>query len=128
MSYHFSKTCALPFDDVIAKVTEALSDQGFIILTEIDFQELFKAKLGMDFRRYRVMGVSNPSFTYEALKAEDKAGTMLPYNVVVQEGDDGTVEVSAVDPTASLMAIRNLQLGAIAHQVSAKLERVIESL
>jgi len=128
MSYHFSKTCSLPFDDVIAKVIEALSEQGFIILTEIDFQKLLKEKLDVDFRRYRAMGVSNPSFTYEALKVEEKVGTMLPYNVVVQELDDGTVEVSAVDPTASLMAIRNLQLGAIAHQVSAKLERVIEAL
>jgi len=128
MSYHFSKTCSLPFEDTVAKVTEVLAGEGFIVLTEVDFQKIFKDKLDVEFRRYRAMGVSNPSFTHAAISAEDKAGTMLPYNVIVQEIDGGKVEVSAVDPVASLMAVHNPQLGAIAHQVSAKLERVIKCL
>lgn len=128
MTYHFSKTVALPYDEVITKVTEALKQEGFGVLTEIDVQATLKKKLNLDFKKYRILGACNPTLAHEALKAEDKIGTMLPCNVVVQEHADGKVEVSAVDPVASMMAVENPQLAGIATQVRAKLKGVIESL
>ena len=128
MTYHFSKTIPLPFDDAISKVTEALKQEGFGVLTEIDVQATLKKKLNVDFRKYKILGACNPSSAYEALQAEDKIGTMLPCNVIVQEQADGKVVVSAVDPVASMMAIQNPQLAGVAQQVQAKLKRVIDSL
>jgi len=128
MSYHFSKTCELAFEDAISKVTEALKKEGFGILTEIDVKETLKKKLNVDFRKYKILGACNPPFAYQALQADDKVGTMLPCNVIVQERDGGKVEVSAVDPVASMMAIENPSLVAIAEQVREKLNKVIESL
>ena len=127
-TYHFSKKVAGGFDQTIARVTEALGKEGFGVLTEIDVGATLKKKLGVDFQPYRILGACNPQFAYQALQAEDKIGTMLPCNVVVQQRDDGTVEVSAVDPVASMMAIDNPGLGAIATQVRARLAKVIESL
>ena len=98
MTYHFSKTLRVPFDAAISRVTEALKQEGFGILTEIDVQKTLKQKLGVDFRPYRILGACNPPFAYQALQAEDKIGTMLPCNVIVQEAAGGAVEVSAVDP------------------------------
>ena len=97
MSYHFSKTCKLAFDDVVSKVTEDLKNEGFGILNEINVQETSKKKLNVDFRKYKILGACNPPYAYQALQAEDKVGTMLPCNVIVQEQDGGGVEVSAVD-------------------------------
>lgn len=128
MSYHYSKTCNVSFEDAISKVTENLKQEGFGILTEIDVKETLKKKLDVDFRRYKILGACNPQLAYQALQAEDKIGIMLPCNVVVQERDGGKVEVSAVDPVASMMAIQNPKLGAIAAQVQAKLKKVIENL
>lgn len=128
MTYHFSKTLRLPFDAVIAQVTEALKREGFGILTEIDVQQTLKKKLDVDFRLYRILGACNPSLAHQALQAEDKIGTMLPCNVVVQELRSGMVEVSAVDPMASMTAIENPKLGAVAKTVQAKLRKVIDSL
>jgi len=128
MTYHFSKTCAVSFEDAITKVTDALKAEGFGILTEIDVTETLKKKLNVDFRKYRILGACNPPLAYQALKAEDKIGTMLPCNVIVQEHGDGTVEVSAVDPVASMRAIENPGLGAVAEQVRGKLKKVIDSL
>jgi uncharacterized protein (DUF302 family) len=128
MSYHFSKTCTLSFDDAIARVTECLKKEGFGVLTEIDVKDTLKRKLDVDFRRYKILGACNPSFAYRALQAEDKIGTMLPCNVIVQELADGTVEVSAVDPVASMLAIKNPELGGIAEQVREKLKNVVASL
>jgi uncharacterized protein (DUF302 family) len=128
MSYHFSKTCTLSFDDAIARVTERLKKEGFGVLTEIDVKDTLKRKLDVDFRRYKILGACNPSFAYRALQAEDKIGTMLPCNVIVQELADGTVEVSAVDPVASMLAIKNPELGDIAEQVREKLKKVVASL
>jgi len=128
MSYHFSKTCNLSFENAVGKVTEDLKKEGFGILTEIDVQETLKKKLNVDFRKYKILGACNPPFAYQALQAEDKIGTMLPCNVVVQEKDGGKVEVSAVDPVASMTAIKNPELAAIAEQIRAKLKKVIESL
>lgn len=128
MTYHFSKTLQLPFETAISRVTEALKQEGFGILTEIDVQQTLKKKLDVDFRPYRILGACNPPLAYQALQAEDKIGTMLPCNVVVQELESGVVEVSAVDPVASMTAIENPKLGALAQMVQAKLRKVIDSL
>jgi uncharacterized protein (DUF302 family) len=128
MTYHFSKTLKMPFDQAIARVTEALKKEGFGILTEIDVQQTLKRKLDVDFRPYRILGACNPPLAYRALQAEDKIGTMLPCNVIVQDVGDGMVEVSAVDPVASMAAITNPNLGEIAGTVQAKLRHVIDSL
>ncbi len=128
MSYHFSKTLSTDFDTAIAKVTEALKQEGFGILTEIDMQAALKNKLGVDFRRYKILGACNPPFAHKAVTAEPHIGTMLPCNVIVQEHAPGKVEVSAVDPVASMMAVKNEQLGKIAGDVRERLKRVVEGL
>ena len=127
MSYYFSKKSALDFKEAIEKVTEALKQEGFGILTEIDVKETLKKKLDVDFRPYRILGACNPPFAYKALQAEDKVGIMLPCNVIVQEKEDG-VEIAAVDPVASMQAIDNPKLGEIANEIRQRLHRVIDSL
>ncbi len=128
MSYYFSKTVDADFDAAIEKVTEELKKEGFGILTQIDVRETLKKKIDVDFKKYRILGACNPHFAYEALKAEDKIGTMLPCNIIVQEHEDGKVEVSAVDPVSSMMAVKNEILVPIATQVKEKLSRVIDNL
>ncbi len=127
MSYYFSKILKTSFDDAITLVTDELKKEGFGVLTEINVKETLKKKLNVDFRRYRILGACNPPFAYEALKSEDKIGTMLPCNVIVQEKFDG-VEVAAIDPIASMAAVENPNLAEIAQQVQAKLKKVIENL
>ncbi len=128
MNYYFSTTIEAPFEQAIAKVTAELKKEGFGILTEIDVRATLKKKLDVDFRNYRILGACNPPFAHEALKVEDKIGTMLPCNVVVQEHAPGKVEVSAVDPMASMMAVNNPQLDDIAVEVQKKLKSVIDRL
>jgi uncharacterized protein (DUF302 family) len=128
MTYHFSKRLRLPFEAAIGRVTEALKQQGFGILTEIDVQQTLKKKLDVDFHPYRILGACNPPLAYQALQAEDKIGTMLPCNVIVQDVGEGMVEVSAVDPVASMAAIDNPKLAVIAKTVQAKLRDVVDSL
>lgn len=128
MSYHFSKTVNDDFDTAIEKVTGELKKEGFGVLTQIDVQDTLKKKLDMNFRKYKILGACNPHFAYEALLAEDNIGTMLPCNVIIQERKNGKVEVSAVDPVASMMAIKNDTLGGVAMQVREKLIRVIDNL
>ena len=128
MSYYFSKTIKLPFDEAVVKVTDELKKEGFGILTEIDVKATLKKKLDVDFRKYRILGACNPPFAYQALQAEDRIGLMLPCNVIVQEKEEGTVEVSAIDPIASMQAVKNEKLAGVATQVQAKLKKVIESL
>ena len=128
MSYHFSKRLDVPFDQAVSRVTEALKREGFGLLTDIDVSATLKAKLGEDFRPYRILGACNPQLAYRALQLEDKIGTMLPCNVIVQEHADGTVEVSAVDPVASMQAIENPGLAEVAKEVQAKLRRVVNGL
>lgn len=128
MSYHFSKKLDLSYDEAIARATEELKKEGFGILTEIDVKEALKKKLDVDFRKYKILGACNPSYAYKALQAEDKIGTMLPCNVIVQETDDGKVEVSAIDPKASMQAIDNPSLGDIANEVREKLKKVIDNI
>ncbi len=128
MSYHFSKKLDLPFDQAVSRVTEALKSEGFGVLTDIDVSATMKAKLGEDFRPYRILGACNPQLAHRALKLEDKIGTMLPCNVIVQQHADGGVEVSAVDPVASMQAIKNPALAEVANEVQAKLKKVVEGL
>ena len=128
MEYYFSKTIAASFDDAIQKVTDALKAEGFGILTEIDIKATLKKKLDVDFYNYKILGACNPPFAYKALLAEDKIGTMLPCNVIVQEKIPGQVEVSAVDPAASMQAIENKTLADIAIEIRARLQKVIEQL
>jgi uncharacterized protein (DUF302 family) len=128
MSYYFSKTLAMSFDEAIIKVTEELKKEGFGIITEIDVKETLKKKLNVDFKKYRILGACNPSFAYQALEAEDKIGTMLPCNVIVQEISEGKTEVAAIDPIASMQAIENPKLRNVAEQVQSKLKKVIDDL
>ena len=128
MEYYFSKTITGSFDDAIQKITEALKAEGFGILTEIDIKATLKKKLDVDFYNYKILGACNPPFAYKALLAEDKIGTMLPCNVIVQEKIAGQVEVSAVDPAASMQAIENNALAEIATEIRARLQKVIEQL
>lgn len=126
MAYYFSKTLDIPFDEAIGRVTEELKREGFGVLTEIDVSTTLRNKLNVDFRKYRILGACNPSYAHKALLAEDKIGTMLPCNVIVQEGEDGRVEIAAVDPIASMRAIENEELGGIASEVREKLKSVVE--
>ena len=126
-SYHFSKRLDVPFDTAVTHVIEGLKREGFGILTEIDVKSTLKNKLGEDFRPYRILGACNPPLAFRALQLEDKIGTMLPCNVIVQEHHDG-VEVSAVVPVASMQAIENTGLADVAKEVQAKLKKVIEGL
>ena len=128
MSYYFSKTLAMSFDEAVIKVTEELKKEGFGIITEIDVKETLKKKLNVDFKKYRILGACNPSFAYQALEAEDKIGTMLPCNVIVQEISEGKTEVAAIDPIASMQAIENPKLRNVAEQVQSKLKKVIDDL
>ena len=128
MSYYFSKSLDTTFDEAVALVTEELKKQGFGILTNIDVKATMKKKLDVDFPPYRILGACNPPFAHRALMEEDKIGTMLPCNVIVQEIDENRIEVSAVDPIASMQAVDNPKLADIAIEVRALLEKVINNL
>lgn len=127
MSYYFAKQTTLSFDDAITRASEELKKEGFGILTEIDVQETLKKKLNADFRRYKILGACNPPFAHQALLAEEHIGLMLPCNVVVQEKGDA-IEVSAIDPVASMASVKNEKLASIAAEVRKRLEKVIDSV
>lgn len=128
MGYVYSKTLDTTFDDAVAKTRDALAAEGFGVVTEIDIQKTLKAKIGVDFRRYLILGACNPALAYEALKLEANVGAMLPCNVVVQEAAGGQIEVSAIDPVASMQAIDNPELKEKAGLVGGKLRSAIERL
>ena len=128
MSYYFSRKVEGTFDEVETRTRGALKHEGFGVLTEIDVKNTLKKKLDVEFRRYKILGACNPPFAYKALLEEDKIGTMLPCNVILQEMEGGEVEVAAIDPIASMQAIQNPNLGDVANQVREKLRRVVESL
>ncbi|WP_339918888.1 DUF302 domain-containing protein [uncultured Flavobacterium sp.] len=128
MEYYFSKTINDSFENAIVKVTEALKEEGFGILTEIDLKATLKKKLDVDFYNYTILGACNPPFAYKALLAEDKIGTMLPCNVIVQEKVKGQIEVSAVDPAASMQAVENTELVGIATEIRDSLKKIINNL
>lgn len=129
MQYYFRKTLKnVSFDEAVAKVTEELKKEGFGVISEINLHEKFKEKLDIDFRTYRILGACNPASAFKALQQEDKIGTMLPCNVIIQQLSDSQIEVAAVDPVASMQAIENENLASIAKEIRAKLEKVIESM
>lgn len=128
MSYYFAKTLSIGFANAVQRATEALMHEGFGIITDIDVRATFKKKIDVDFRDYRILGACNPSLAHEALQIEDKVGTMLPCNVIVQDIGDGKVEVAAIDPVASMQAIDNPQLKSAALEVRERLQRVIDAL
>ena len=128
MSYYLGKILHVAFDEAVTRTMDALKKEGFGVLTEIDVRETLHKKIGVDFPNYRILGACNPAMAYEALKLENKVGTMLPCNVVVRDAGNGQTEVAAIDPVASMQAIDNPDLKRTAEQVRAKLERVIAAL
>jgi uncharacterized protein (DUF302 family) len=125
MSYYFSKTIEARFDDAVSRTREALKQEGFGVITEIDVQKTLKSKIGVDFRPYLILGACDPTMAYAALQVEDKVGTMLPCNVVIQERSDGNVEIAAIDPVASMQAINNPALNEKAALVAGKLKSAL---
>jgi len=128
MSYYLAKILPIAFDDAVARTIEAPKKESFGVLTDIDVKETLKKKIGVDFPSYRILGACNPALAHEALKLEDKVGTMLPCNVVVRDAGNGRTEVAAIDPVASMQAIDNPELKRAAAQVRVKLKSVIEAL
>lgn len=128
MNYYIEKTLNTDFDSAVEKTKEALSQQGFGILSEIDIDEKLKAKLDVDFRKYKILGACNPPNAYKALQQENKIGTMLPCSVIIQDLGNGKTEVAAVDPVASMLAVENDKLTSIAEEIRALLEKAIKSL
>lgn len=128
MAYYNSKSIALSFEQAIEKVTEELKKEGFGILTEIDVQSTLKKKLDVDFRKYKILGACNPPFAYKALQAEENIGVLLPCNFIVQEKEDGSVQISAVNPLETMKAVQNEELASVAGEVAARITKVLENL
>ncbi len=128
MKYYNEKKVSGTFDEVIEKVKTELEKEGFGVLTEINVNETFKKKLDIDFRKYRILGACNAPYAHKALIEEEKVGTMLPCNVIVQELKDGQIEVAAVNPLASMQAIENEKLEVIAKEIKQKLDKVINNI
>ena len=128
MSYYFNRNVQGTFEEIEERTRSALKKEGFGVLTEIDVKDTLKQKLDVDFRKYKILGACNPPFAYKALLEEDRIGTMLPCNVIIQEREEGGVEVAAIDPAASMQAVRNPNLEDVANEVREKLRRVVENL
>lgn len=128
MSYYINREIDGSFDDIVTKVREALAKEGFGILTEIDVKATFREKLDVDFQNYIILGACNPPFAYKALTAEDKIGLLLPCNVIVQDKPDGKIEIAAIDPVVSMVAVKNDEIQPIAEEIRGKLQLVIDSL
>jgi uncharacterized protein (DUF302 family) len=128
MEYYFSTMVSAGFEEAVQRVTAALQAEGFGIISVIDLHEKFREKLGVSFKKYRILGACNPGYAYQALQAEEKIGTMLPCNVLVIDREDGRFEISAVNPMASMMAVTNPGLETIAREVTEKLKKVIQSV
>ena len=126
MSYYLSKTFTLAFEDVVKRVTAALKEEGFGVLTDIDVQATLKAKVGADMRPYRILGACNPTFAHRALQIEDKLGVLLPCNVIVRDAGDGKTEVAAIDPVTSMDRTGNPELASVAEEVRVRLRRAVE--
>lgn len=129
MSYYFNAVLKnKSFDEAVEMITAELKTEGFGVLTEIDVQGTLKKKIDADFKKYKILGACNPHFAHKALLSEDKIGVFLPCNVIVEENDNGEIEVSAVDPVASMSSVQNDELGPLAMEVQEKLKKVIEAL
>ena len=118
----------MPFDETVARMTNALSDEGFGIISEIDVKDTFKKKIDVDFRNYKIFGACNPGFAHKAILLEDKVGTLLPCNIIVQEEPDGDVEVSAINPLETMAGIDNIKLKILAYEVGEKLKKVLNNI
>lgn len=128
MDYYFTKILACSFEEAECRTLAALKEKGFGLITEIDMKAKMKEKLGVDMKRYKILGMCNPGYAYKAVQAEEKIGTMLPCNVLVIDREDGTTEISAVNPLASMMAVTNPALGGLATEVTETLKGVVENL
>ena len=128
MKYYRSKIFSLGYDEAVARTKAALQEEGFGVLTEIDVKATFKKKLDADFRRYIILGACNPTFAFKALQAEPNIGLLLPCNVVVQDREDGTAEISAIDPTVAMQVVDNSALEGIARDVKIRLCRALDSI
>lgn len=125
-SYFYSKLVRSGFEDVVSRTVEALKTEGFAIVTEIDLQSKFREKLNINFRKYKILGACNPAFAFEAIQYEEKIGVMLPCNVLVIDKENGMIEISAVDPVASMKAVENASLGPLAEEVKEKLRNAVD--
>lgn len=128
MNYYINKKLTVSFELAVQKIIECLKTEGFGVISEIDMHEKLKDKLGIDFRKYKILGACNPSYAYRALQFEDKIGVMLPCNVIVQEMTDGKVEVAAVNPLSSMAGIENADLKIIAAEIQTKLQNALNLL
>jgi uncharacterized protein (DUF302 family) len=128
MNYYYNTIVNGSFESIEAQVVELLKNEGFGVLTQIDMQQTLKKKLDVDFKKYKILGACNPPFAYKALQVEDKIGTMLPCNIIIQELSPNNIEVSAVNPLISMQTVSNETLKIIAHEVSTKLENVINNI
>ena len=128
MNYYYNTIVNGSFENIEAQVVELLKNEGFGVLTQIDMQQTLKKKLDVDFKKYKILGACNPPFAYKALQIEDKIGTMLPCNIIIQELSPNNIEVSAVNPLISMQTVSNETLKIIAHEVTVKLENVINSI
>ena len=128
MTYHFSKTIDMRFDDAVVCTKEALKRHKLTVLSEIDMKDTLKKAINIDFHPYLILGLCNPQLTYRALQAEDKIGAMLPCNIVLQQRDDGRVEISAVDPVASMQAITHVVVDQVAREIRSHLQRLIDEI
>ena len=128
MNYYYNTIVNGSFENIEAQVVELLKNEGFGVLTQIDMQQTLKKKLDVDFKKYKILGACNPPFAYKALQIEDKIGTMLPCNIIIQELSPNNIEVSAINPLISMQTVSNETLKIIAHEVNVKLENVINSI
>lgn len=129
MSYYINKILTgKSFDEAIELVTAELKEEGFGVLTEIDVKETFKKKLDVDFKKYKILGACNPKYAYKSIQSEDKMGVLLPCNVVVEEHENGEIEVSAVDPIMVMSVVKNKTVEDVANEVQQKLTNVINNL
>ncbi|PLX05167.1 MAG: hypothetical protein C0595_00455 [Marinilabiliales bacterium] len=129
MNYYISKTLTnLSYDEALEKVKEELKKEGFGVLTEIDVKDTLKNKLDLDFKKYKILGACNPHLAHQALQAEDKIGALLPCNVIVEEHENGEVEVSAIDPIPTMGIMDNSEVKDVAKTAQDKLNRVINNM
>lgn len=128
MKYYIAKTASGDFSTIVERVIESLKAEGFGVLTDIDVKATMKKKLNIDFRDYRILGACNPALALQALTADDKIGTMLPCNVIVQDLGDGKIEVAAINPAISMEHVKNPTLNTVAKSVTGKLKRVISAI
>lgn len=128
MNFYLTKRTNLSFQAAIDRMTSALSDEGFGIISEIDIKDTLKKKINVDFRNYKIFGACNPGYAHKAIQIEDKIGTLLPCNIIVQEKTDGETEVSAINPLETMSGIDNIKLKVLAYEVGERLKRVLNNI